>query len=614
MPELPRLEAALQSLTVSELKWYAAALADTLPTRKGELVSVMLSLLQPRELRRMWEQLSRERQHLVGDVIYNLGGRYNAEMLQAKYPNVPAPQAPPGGYYSYSSRGSAERRATAFDLLFYRDSTFGVYIPFDLAALLHAFVPRPPSGRMRSHDDPPAVPVTKGSTWIPDVEVSTNEGAALHDLSAALHFVQSGKAGVSAATHLPTLATVRQLRQRLIVGDYLDDTYERAEDAIRPLALIMILQAAKWAAPAGGNKLELTRRGQALLSVQIGPQHIREAWESWAKNSLLDEFSRIRAIRGQQSKGTRLTKPAERREKLSAALRDAPIGQWVELDEFFRYLRAQGRALTVERGETTLHLGSYPEYGWLGYVGSNYWDIVVGSYLRAVLFEYAATLGMIEIAYTRPEETPHSFGDAYGLDEYEYLSRYDGLLGIRLTNLGAYALGLTDEYAPPQATVETYAPILQVLPNLDLVITDAARALPNDRAFLERIAAEQSQNVYRLSRDQLIDAAESGLNLAQVQEFLVSRSGQGIEAFPQIVRVFFEDLEKRLGALRDAGRMVVLAGDDRFLLTELSNTPALRALVQLATIGEQSVLLVPEAQEAAARRQLKKMGYVPKKG
>jgi hypothetical protein len=71
---------------------------------------------------------------------------------------------------------------------------------------------------------------------------------------------------------------------------------------------------------------------------------------------------------------------------------------------------------------------------------------VVGSYLRALLFEYAATLGMIEIAYTRPEETPHSFGDAYGLDEFEYLSRYDGLLGLRLTGLGAYALGLTDAY------------------------------------------------------------------------------------------------------------------------------------------------------------------------
>src|SRR6185295_607731 len=109
------------------------------------------------------------------------------------------------------------------------------------------------------------------------------------DLTSALHLVQQGKAGVSAATRMPTLATLRQLRQRMLIGDYFEDDYERAEDAIRPLALIMLIQAAKWATPSGsGNKLELTRRGQALLGLQIGPQQVREAWESWAKTDLLD--------------------------------------------------------------------------------------------------------------------------------------------------------------------------------------------------------------------------------------------------------------------------------------------------------------------------------------
>jgi hypothetical protein len=472
---------------------------------------------------------------------------------------------------------------------------------------------------MRSQDEPPGIPASaqkRYTGYLPDVMVSDTERAVFHDLASALHLVQQGKAAVSPATRLPTLATLRALRQRMLISDYLDEDYfERAEDAIRPLALIMLLQAAKWAAPTGGgNKLELTRRGLALLGKPLGAEHIRDLWESWAKTDLLDEFSRIRAIRGQQAKGTRFTKPAERREKLAAALRDCPTGRWVELDEFFRYLRAQGRGLTIERtSETHLYLGAYQEYGWLGYVGNNYWDIVVGSYLRAVLLEYAATLGMIEIAYTLPDETPHSFGDAYGLDEYEFLSRYDGLLGIRLTNLGVFALGLTEEYTPPPAAAVSDAPILKVLPNLDVVITDAERALPNDRAFLERIAAEQSQDVYRLNRDQLLEAAAGGLDLRQVREFLAAKSGQAEVEFPQIVRVFFEDLDKRLSALREAGRMVVIEGDDPYLLTELSNNSALRTLAQLASIGGRTVLLVPEEQETAARRQLKKLGYIPRK-
>src|SRR5262249_388345 len=168
-------------------------------------------------------------------------------------------------------------------------------------------------------------------------------------------------------------------------------------------------------------------------------------------------------------------------------------------------------------------------------------------------------------------------------------------------------------YTPPALIGESDAPMLKVLPNLDIVITDATRFAPNERALLERVAAPQSQDVYRLSREQLLEAANSGLDLPQVKQFLAARSGQAEPDFPQIVRVFFEDLEKRLGALRDIGAMLVLESDDPFLLTELSNNPALRAQVQLGAIGERTVLMIPEAHEAAVRKQLRKLGYIPRK-
>jgi hypothetical protein len=46
----------------------------------------------------------------------------------------------------------------------------------------------------------------------------------------------------------------------------------------------------------------------------------------------------------------------------------------------------------------------------------------------------------------------------------------------------------------------------------------------------------------------------------------------------------------------------------------LSNNPALRAQIQLGTIGDQMVLLIPEQHDAAVRKQLKKLGYIPRKG
>jgi Helicase conserved C-terminal domain len=613
----PTLEASLYRSTVDDLKWYASAIQDNPPTRKGDLVAVLTrALTDQTTLKRLWAGLTPVQQHIVAEVAHNLGGKYEADLIEAKYPGSQPPKLSRNYSYSFYSSAKKKDNATPYDLFFFYSYEYGRYMPSDLVATLRSLVPPPPATKLESHAQPPSIPkLPKYRGKLPELATSQSERAIFHDLSATLYLIQQGKAAISPATRLPTLPTLRQLRQNLLLGDYFaDEEYERAEDAIRPLALIVLVQAAKWAAPTtAGNKLELTKAGQALLGASLGPQHIREVWERWLKSDLLDELSRIRNIKGQQAKGTRLTKPADRRAKLPAVLRIFPLGRWVTIDELLRYLRAEAQLPAIERGSPSLAVGTYSSYYDDGETYSGkYWDVIIGSYLRATLWEYVATLGLIEITYTWPEATPHDFGHLYYL-ETEYLSRYDGLLAMRLTNLGAYVLGLTHAYTAPEPIAVDGAPVLKVLPNLDIVITDAGRLVPNDRALLERIAAPESQNVYRLSRELLLEATGSGLDLPQIKQFLATRSGQSVEAFPQIVRVFFEDLEKRLNALRESGALLALEADDEYLLTELANNPALRALVQLGTLAERPMLFVPEEHMAAVRRQLKKLGYLPRK-
>lgn len=246
-------------------------------------------------------------------------------------------------------------------------------------------------------------------------------------------------------------------------------------------------------------------------------------------------------------------------------------------------------------------------------LGTTYSNIVQGSYVRALLWEYAATLGMVEISYTLPEDAVPRLHSIYGFDD-DYISRYDGLLGFRLTNLGAYVLGLTEEYIPTEEVAEVAHPSIVVLPNLDIVVTDASRVTARDRAFLRRIGASQSEDVYHISREMLLDFAEAGATgLDAVKKFLTAKSGVQEADFPQTVRVFFADTEKRLNAVRNCGRMLVLKGDE-YVLTELAHTRTIREMVQLGKVGGETVLLVPEEQEEAVRKQMKKMGYVPRKG
>ena len=72
-----------------------------------------------------------------------------------------------------------------------------------------------------------------------------------------------------------------------------------------------------------------------------------------------------------------------------------------------------------------------------------------GRYTLAVLWEYAGTLGLFDLGYTEPEGVRTADLPDY-LDYYfeGALSRYDGLLAVRLNPLGAYATGRSDSFRP----------------------------------------------------------------------------------------------------------------------------------------------------------------------
>jgi hypothetical protein len=83
----------------------------------------------------------------------------------------------------------------------------------------------------------------------------------------------------------------------------------------------------------------------------------------------------------------------------------------------------------------------------------------------------------------------------WGADDLDYLSRYDGLRAVRLNALGAYALGLTDDYQAPAANAAV-AGVLKVLPN--------RRLLPRKQQTMRALAA-QSTTPIRIMRLDVAD-------------------------------------------------------------------------------------------------------------
>jgi len=269
------------------------------------------------------------------------------------------------------------------------------------------------------------------------------------------------------------------------------------------------------------------------------------------------------------------------------------------VEEFFRLLKVSGKPFEVARSDWKLYIGEQ-QYGSLGYDARHSWESLQGRYTLAFLFEYAATLGLLDVAYISPVSARNDFRDRWGTDDLPFLSRYDGLMYFRINPLGAWCLGLSDSYEPQATAVDR---VLKVLPNLDVV---AAGKPPSaaDVLFLDRFMEKRSESVWQLSKDKVLVAVEQGLSVAELREFLDSRAEGSL---PQTAMVFLDDMEEKAGQLADLGAARLIECKDAVLARTLASDRRLRNLCQLA--GERH-LVFRAADEDAVRRALRELGHV----
>jgi hypothetical protein len=265
---------------------------------------------------------------------------------------------------------------------------------------------------------------------------------ALSNLVVVLELAAEGRLRCAAATRRPLAATIRLVDDALVAGDYYGGPEGDPDGGGEPIAAFawpMLLRAGGLARLAGST-LELTPRGQAALA---RPSYgcVGDLWDRWRASVSHDEFARVEAIGGQRKTGT-LTPAVSRRAAVTAGLAALEPGVWTDVDAFFAILRTQAAPLAVTAGPLArwrLYLED-PRHGSLGPVGWKAWDIVEGRYALCVLFEYAATLGVVDVAYAGPRGARGDYRGLWGADGRDSLSRYDGLAAIRVSELGAAIL------------------------------------------------------------------------------------------------------------------------------------------------------------------------------
>ena len=526
--------------------------------RKADFVEAILPHLEDNKLSETLSRLNETQKKAVAEAVYHPKNEFDDGRFKAKY-GVSADFGKPREVFE-------EPTATFLHLFIYRDE-ISRFIPADLSEKLKKFVAPPPDLAIKAHTRLPEKFTLREANFnwstkreeikikeIP-LTVAATETAARRDVNAVLRLVEAGKIAASDKTFQPSAASVQEITSVLQGGDFYElpdknkkrSGYFQEIGAIKGFAWPILLQAAKLVELTASKKLKISDEGRKFL-LKSPPEILRHIWQKWLKTTLFDELRRIDSIKGQTGKGKNtLTGIKPRREAVNEALKNCATGEWLAIDEFLRVLRVN-HDFSVSRNLWELYVEE-PGYGSLGYDfgrGLDKWLIVEGRYALSVLFEYAATLGLIDVAYIPPFGARRDFKDLWGVDDYDFFSRYDGLMFLRLNNLGAFCLGLTDAYEPPAVTVKSS---LRVLPDLTIKVTGEPLAA-DEKLFLAGFAESESPEEWRLSRDLTISALENGQTIESLREFLQKREEQEL---PDPVEGFLRETTRRASALRDQG-------------------------------------------------------------
>ena len=588
----------LLNYDVPSLKKLASLVATKLPTRKADLVDLLQEKLLNRNfLETSWEKLGALQKAAVAETLHNPTLTYNRMKFEAKY----------GASPSLGTIQKYGREKPQFLSLFILSGK----IPLDAAKVLELFISAPEMDTVTSLETLPGNYTIPAQEYYPareniSVTISHTERAALHDVLAVLRLIDAGRISASDKTKRAGKAGQKAITEILYGGDFYAPEqpvhkYEQVVGSIKAFAWPLLVQAARLVELAG-TRLRLTSSGVKSLSAPPA-EAIRNIWERWQNTKYLDEMNRVEAIRGQSGKGKRnLTSPNSRRAVIVSALRHCPLDRWIAFAELSRFMRSSGHDFEVTRDAWTLYL-SDRQYGSLGYKGFGGWDILQERYVRAFLFEYAATLGLIDVAYIHPADAQRDFRRLWGVDDLSFLSRYDGLLYFRITPLGAWCLGMAEIYEPRQVEEE---PLLRVLPNYDIV---ALKPLaPGDVFFLDTVSERSGDFVWTLERGKLLAAAEKGHSVADLRDFLTAKSADDL---PAILEVFFQDLQERSTSLTEVGKAVLIEAKNPDVALLVSHDSRLKSLCM--TAGDRHLVVLEQYLETFSI-ELHKLGFSVRKG
>lgn len=220
------------------------------------------------------------------------------------------------------------------------------------------------------------------------------------------------------------------------------------------------------------------------------------------------------------------------------------------------------------------------------------YDAVVLPLLRSLLFLFGA-LDMVALRYTEPKN------DRITSDSDPYLTLYDGLSYVRLTDFGAYVLGMKKEYA-----VDLEKRSAEILVDEGRLTLSIIGEDPVKRLALDTVGRRMTSTSYRVDYESFLkDCSTPGDVKNRITYFRSHISNEP----PPLWESFFQSVLARMEPFKEIPDMRVFKiTPDQRLIQHLTTDPILKKHVIRA---ENYQVMVPNKAYAKVKKVLRDLGY-----
>lgn len=570
--------------TVEHLKTRYLTLFGVKPkiTRKADLAEAVAGwLADPAHLKAYWEKLSELEQRFIQESVFNYHGYGEIARFSVKYGRFPE-KPPERDRYFYTSRKALSDGIRVF---FYPDAerSARIKIPDGLQSLLAEIIDRLEPDHIKSGLLPEPLPESH--------TLYERERLALSELHSMLILLQNKQLKVSEKTGLASSATLNK-----VAGD-IHEYYQ--ESSCNEASGMELIVSYGWLRLIGNSpfaKQSKTTLVPAKKAEAEPAETLKAIWERWVNNRLHDEFRRIDNIKGQTGKSRRyFTSVVTRREMVIAALKQCPVNSWVAFADFSRFMYMTGSGLKITTAPEHLYLEQPRD----AFYNAD-WDALEARYMRCLLVEYAATLGLIDVVMAPPGADDICLDEYLRYEEMECLSRYDGLQYFRLTPLGAYVLGLTEHYqcAESSATTETAMTIQR-----QGRMVFSGSPTPWEQRFLSLYADQDSETVWKLSRQKIMETLQIGGSVEELKQFLQARETQPF--LPEDCEGILSQASTNLDGVKIGEEALIITCKNQEITDFIVNDKTLSKWCQRL---DKRQIVIPKSKETKFRESLNAVG------